>query len=52
MRCFGGLRIYRNGRAIGFWEDECHMLQPGDVIVEIIATESGEVRGDGHNGQH
>jgi voltage-gated potassium channel len=46
-----GLRVYRDGRAIGFWEDECQTLQPGDVIVEIIATESGEVRGDGHNGK-
>ncbi len=33
-----GLRVYRNGRAIGFWEDECQMLQPGDVVVEIVPT--------------
>jgi len=33
-----GLRVYRNGRAIGFWEDECQNLQPGDVVVEIIPT--------------
>jgi voltage-gated potassium channel len=31
-----GLRIYRNGRAIGFWEEECQNLQKGDVIVEIV----------------
>jgi voltage-gated potassium channel len=37
-----GLRIYRNGRAIGFWEDECRTLQPGDVVVEIIPTASAE----------
>jgi voltage-gated potassium channel len=33
-----GLRVYRNGRAIGFWEDECESLQEGDVIVEIVPT--------------
>ncbi|MBD2842744.1 potassium channel family protein [Erythrobacter rubeus] len=43
-----GLRIYRNGRAIGYWEEECQSLQPGDVIVEIVATENGTTQGDGH----
>lgn len=33
-----GLRVYRNGRAIGFWEEECQVLQPGDVVVEIVPT--------------
>lgn len=33
-----GLRVYRNGRAIGFWEDDCQNLQSGDVVVEIIPT--------------
>jgi voltage-gated potassium channel len=37
-----GLRVYRNGRAIGFWEDECKTLQPGDVLVEIVPTVGGE----------
>lgn len=41
-----GLRIYRNGRAIGFWEEECKNLQPGDVIVEIVPTENGSGKGD------
>jgi voltage-gated potassium channel len=45
-----GLRIYRNGRAIGFWEEECQNLQPGDVIVEIVPSDKGISRGDGHNG--
>ncbi len=45
-----GLRIYRNGRAIGYWEDDCQSLQPGDIIVEIVPTDHGAVRGDGHNG--
>ncbi|MDP5103351.1 MAG: potassium channel family protein [Erythrobacter sp.] len=39
-----GLRVYRDGRAIGFWEDECQMLQKGDVIVEILPT----MARDGH----
>lgn len=33
-----GLRVYRNGRAIGFWEDDCKTLQKGDVIVEIVPS--------------
>lgn len=33
-----GLRIYRNGRAIGYWEDECQVLQKGDVVVEIVPS--------------
>ncbi len=37
-----GLRIYRNGRAIGFWEQECQTLQPGDVVVEIVPTGASE----------
>ncbi len=44
-----GLRIYRNGRAIGFWEEECQSLQPGDVIVEIVPTDNGNTRGDDHS---
>ncbi|MEO0464679.1 MAG: potassium channel family protein [Pseudomonadota bacterium] len=40
-----GLRIYRNGRAIGFWEDECQNLQKGDVIVEIVPS-----NGNGNGG--
>jgi voltage-gated potassium channel len=37
-----GLRVYRNGRAIGFWEDECQTLQPGDVVVEIVPSRAKE----------
>lgn len=37
-----GLRVYRKGRAIGFWEDECQRLQPGDVVVEIVPTAPSE----------
>lgn len=37
-----GLRVYRDGRAIGFWEEECRTLQTGDVVVEIVPTEAAE----------
>ena len=43
-----GLRVYRNGEVIGFWEPEAQNLQPGDTIVEIVPTENGTERGDGH----
>nr|WP_202408109.1 potassium channel family protein [Novosphingobium silvae] len=33
-----GVRIYRGGRAIGFWEPEAHVLEAGDVIVEVAAS--------------
>lgn len=33
-----GLRIYRAGEALGFWEADKTTLEPGDVVVEIIAT--------------
>lgn len=37
-----GLRVYRDGRAIGFWEEECQLLRPGDVVVEIVPTAQSE----------
>jgi len=36
-----GLRVYRGGEAIGFWEDGAQSLQPGDVVVEIVPTTNG-----------
>jgi voltage-gated potassium channel len=33
-----GLRIYRHGKAIGFWEDGAKRLEAGDQIVEIAPT--------------
>ena len=33
-----GLRIYRRGRAIGFWEADAATLEDGDEIVEIAPT--------------
>lgn len=41
-----GLRVYRKGRAIGFWEDDCQNLQAGDVLVEIVPTASSEAGAD------
>lgn len=43
-----GLRIYRGGRALGFWEDECQSLQKGDILVEIVPADNGTTQGDGH----
>lgn len=37
-----GLRIYREGKAVGFWEDGAKALQAGDVVVEILPTCAGE----------
>ena len=36
-----GLRIYRDGRALGFWENECQNLKAGDILVEIVPTQNG-----------
>jgi voltage-gated potassium channel len=36
-----GLRVYRDGKALGFWENECQNLQAGDIVVEIIPTDDG-----------
>lgn len=33
-----GLRVYRGGDAIGFWEAGARALQAGDIIVEILPT--------------
>ncbi|PEQ14609.1 potassium transporter TrkA [Novosphingobium sp. PC22D] len=30
-----GLRVYRGGEAIGFWEDAARELRAGDIVVEI-----------------
>ncbi|WP_082992627.1 TrkA family potassium uptake protein [Erythrobacter sp. QSSC1-22B] len=42
-----GLRVYRNGEALGFWEDACQTLRQGDVLVEIVPTPNGTTLGDG-----
>jgi voltage-gated potassium channel len=34
-----GLRLYRDGEPLGFWEAEKCILQEGDVIVEVVPTE-------------
>lgn len=43
-----GLRIYREGKAFGYWEEECTNLLAGDVLVEIVPTENGTSQGDKH----
>jgi len=40
-----GMRIYRDGEAIGFWEEAASNLKAGDVIVEINATPEGNGTG-------
>ncbi len=37
-----GLRVYRDGIAFGYWEDEAKKLQTGDVVVEILPTDEGK----------
>jgi voltage-gated potassium channel len=37
-----GVRIYRGGTPIGFWEDKADFLQPGDRIVEIVPSVTSE----------
>jgi voltage-gated potassium channel len=33
-----GVRVYRDGKPIGFWEPGARSLQTGDTIVEIVPT--------------
>jgi voltage-gated potassium channel len=33
-----GVRLFRSGRAFGFWEAEAQRLEAGDMIVEIVPT--------------
>lgn len=40
-----GLRIYRAGKAHGFWEEAASRLEPGDVIVEVVPTSESEASG-------
>ena len=37
-----GLRIYRNGDALGFWEVGARAMQAGDIVVEIRPTAKTE----------
>jgi voltage-gated potassium channel len=37
-----GLRIYRGGQPIGFWEAGAKSLQSGDILVEVIPCETCE----------
>lgn len=42
-----GLRIYRDGQALGFWEADKTTLQAGDCVVEIIPTNGGNATNAG-----
>lgn len=37
-----GVRIYRKRKPYGHWTAEAQSLEPGDTIVEIVHTESGD----------
>lgn len=37
-----GLRVYRDGKAHGFWEPEAAQLQAGDIVVEIQPSNATE----------
>lgn len=34
-----GVRLYRDGRAFGFWEPAAQALQAGDTVIEIVPNE-------------
>ncbi|TCD04122.1 potassium transporter TrkA [Erythrobacteraceae bacterium CFH 75059] len=37
-----GVRVYRDGQPLGFWESDCAVLREGDTIVEIMPTAASE----------
>ena len=39
-----GLRVYRGGTALGFWEPGARALQAGDMVLEIRPTEASEAQ--------
>lgn len=45
-----GLRIYRRGEPLGFWEAGCAAMQEGDIIVEILPTIDAEALADEYAG--
>src|SRR3546814_6644824 len=38
-----GVRIYRTGMPVGFWEEGAHVLQAGDIIVAILESVANEL---------
>lgn len=42
-----GLRVYRDGKPIGFAEDAARALQPGDTIIEIVPNYAKNTGKDG-----
>ena len=39
-----GVRVYRDGKPIGFWERECEALRAGDLIIEIVPSIEKEAK--------
>jgi len=39
-----GVRIYRNEKVYGFWDEECKSLEEGDTIVEIVPGQNTSKR--------
>lgn len=37
-----GVRIYRNGKPFGFWEEEAKQILEGDLIVEIVGQPNND----------
>jgi voltage-gated potassium channel len=37
-----GVRLYRDGQPIGFWEPACQMIREGDRIIEIVPSIAAE----------
>lgn len=35
-----GLRLYRDGKAFGFWDAEARSLQAGDLIIEVVPVKA------------
>jgi voltage-gated potassium channel len=46
-----GVRVYRDGKPIGFWERACRALQAGDMIIEIVPSLEHEASLDARPGQ-
>jgi len=41
-----GVRLYRGGRPIGFWEEDARAIRAGDTIVEIVPTCGSEAESE------
>ena len=46
-----GVRIYRAGRPIGFWEPQAQVIEAGDQIIEIVPSIANEAELDARPGE-